>query len=232
MIVAVIRAQTNVDRPLSGHHANKPIAVVAVAASPLDTPGPRCGTGNSYARRAEAVRRVWCPGLVGRVGRGEGMCFGVLGLGCTGCRAGVELAAEGGHRSLIPGDRDGRGHHRQHGGPGRPCLFQDLLGRVVDPVDMASGDLDTLGLGRTSHLGRVHVGREWLGRVDVGGPVCSGDRVDKDVGLVCMEQGLSGRQRVPLRECTRFDRLVVVGHVVEVDNGCMLFCRKGGTCRL
>lgn len=186
VIVAVIRAQTNVDRPLPGHHASKPIAVavVAVAASPPDTPGLRCGTGNRYARQVEAVGRVWYPGLVGRVGRGEGMCFGVLGLGCTGCLAAVELAAEG-RRPLIPGDRDGRGHHRQHGGPGRLCLIQDLLGRVVDPVDMTSGDLDTLGLGRTSHLYREHVGREWMGRGDVGGPVYSGDRVDKDVGLGC-----------------------------------------------
>lgn len=185
VIVAVIRAQTNVDRPLLGHHASKPIAVVAVAASPPDTPGPRCGTGNRYARQAEAVGRVWCPGLVGRVGRGEGRCFGVLVLGCTGCLAAVELAAEEERRSLIPGDRDGHGHHRQHGGPGRLCLLQGLLGRVVDPVDMTFGDLDTLGLGRTSHLGREHVGLEWMGRGDVGGPVCSGDRVDKDVSLVC-----------------------------------------------
>lgn len=228
MIVAVIRAQTNVDRPLPGHHASKPIAVVVVA-SPPDTPGLRCGTGNRYVRRVEAVGRVWCPGLVGRVGRGEGMCFWVLGLGCTGCLAGVELAAEEGRRSLILGGRDGRGHHRQHGDPGRFFLFQGSLGRVVDPVDMTFGDLDTLGLGRTSHLYREHVGREWMCMGDVGGPVYSGDRVDKDVGLVCREQGLSGRQRVLLQECTRFDRLVVVGHVVEVDNGCRLL---GGTCRL
>lgn len=33
-----------------------------------------------------------------------------------------------------------------------------------------------------------------------------------------------------LRECTRFDRLVVVGHVVDVDSGC--FCQKGESCRL
>lgn len=67
-----------------------------------------------------------------------------------------------------------------------------------------------------------------------GGLVCSADPVDKDGGLVCMGQGLSGRLRVLLRECTRFDRLVVGGHVVEVDSGCRLFCRdrKGGTCRL
>lgn len=61
---------------------------------------------------------------------------------------------------------------------------------------------------------------------------CSGDPVDKDVGLVW---DLSGRVSVPLRECRHFDRLAVVGHVVGVDNGGrMLSCheRKEVSCRL
>lgn len=60
---------------------------------------------------------------------------------------------------------------------------------------------------------------------------CSAGPVDKDVRLVCMGY----RWRVLLLECTRFDRLVVVGHVVGVDNGGrMLFCREhmGESCRL
>lgn len=167
MIVAVIRAQKDVDRPLPGHHANKPIAAAAAVASPPDTPGPRYGTGNRYVRQAEAVRRVLCPGLVGRVERAEGMCFGVLVLGCIACRAAVELAAAEGHMPLIPGDRNGGGHHREYGRPeggsgypGRPCRFQEWLGTAVDQLDMASGDLDTSGLGKASHLGRLqHVRR-------------------------------------------------------------------------
>lgn len=50
----------------------------------------------------------------------------------------------------------------------------------------------------------------------MGCPGCSGDPVDKDVGLVW---GLSGRVSVPLRECRHFDRQAAVGHVVGVDNG-------------